>query len=272
MNGREQYLFDLNGYLVVRSVLKDTELGALRQEVSDYGVDAALEKHSYLHAGFPREYYDDAEWSGADGYRYLQDSYLLDWGPAVRSLVAHPKLGPYLEALVGAEYRLDHSYGIFARGRTSSHALHNGATPFDPTQTYLFQNGQMYNSMVVVQIALEDVNEGDGGFCCIPGSHKSNFPLPADFADLDDLDEECRAQVVHVPMKAGDAVIFTEAVTHGALGWRGAQDRSALLYKYCHGSVQWEKASPFVAGDHEWTDRQRRALTGPYIGGRPQVG
>ncbi len=36
----------------------------------------------------------------------------------------------------------------------------------------------MRNGFTVVADNLRDVNEGDGGFGCVPGSHKSNFPLP----------------------------------------------------------------------------------------------
>jgi hypothetical protein len=267
----ERYVFDLSGYLVVRSVLTSAEIDALRDEVRQAGIEDALRLTKYLHAGFPKDYYDKGDWTGQDGYRYSSDSFILDWGPAVRSLVAHPRLVTYLSALLGPDFRLDHSYGIFARGQTGSHPLHNGGTPFDATQMYLCRDGQMHNSMVVVQFALTDSGPGDGGFCCIPGSHKANFPLPAVFSSLEDLDEEWRVHVRHVPMAAGDVLIFTEAVTHGALGWRGQGDRMALLYKYCQGALQWEERSPFMSGDHSWTPAQRRALTGPYAGGRLPV-
>jgi hypothetical protein len=48
----------------------------------------------------------------------------------------------------------------------------------------------MYNGLTAVAYNLTDVNPGEGGFGCIPGSHKS---------------------------KAGTAIIFTEALTHGTL-------------------------------------------------------
>ncbi len=271
MLDKERYLFDINGYIVLRSVLSVAELDALRAEVRDAGVGEALQTQNYLHAGFPRDYYDDGEWTGVDGYRYSSDSFILDWGPSTRSLVAHPRLLSYLSALVGPDFRLDHAYGVFSRGRTRSHALHNGATPFDPTQTYLCRDGRMHNSMVVVQFALTDVGPDDGGFCCIPGSHKSNFPLPADMPPLDELDDEWSVHVRRAPMKPGDVLIFTEAVTHGALGWRGSGDRLALLYKYCQGALQWEKHSPFVSEGHSWTPIERRVMTGPYAGGRAPV-
>lgn len=271
MREEERYLFDLNGYVVVRAVLTEPEVQALRSEVRAAGVDDALNVEKYLHAGFPRNYYDDAEWTGRDGYRYSSNSFILDWGPAVRSLVAHPRLVPYLSALVGLDYRLDHSYGVFSRGRTAPHPLHNGATPFDPTQMYVCRDGRMHNSMVVVQFALTEVGHDDGGFCCLPGSHKANLPLPSQFPPLDELDDEWNAHVRRVPMKAGDVLIFTEAVTHGAMAWRGEGDRMALLFKYCQGALQWEKQSPFVSGRHAWSPAESRVMTGPYAGGRPPV-
>lgn len=270
MRDDERYLFDLNGYIVLRGVLSDEDVAGLRDEVRAAGIDEALLSHSYLHAGFPTDYYDRAD-TGPDGYRYMSKSLLLDWGPRVRSLVAHPALRAYLAALVGPAYRLDHAYGVFSRGRTRPHALHNGGTPFDPSQMYVFRDGQMHNSMVVVQFALTPVGPGDGGFCCIPGSHKSNYPLPPDLPALEDLDPEWRANIRSVAMRPGDVLIFTEAVTHGALAWRGAGDRMALLYKYCQGSMQWEQDSPFVSPGHNWNPVEQRVMTGPYVGGRSPI-
>lgn len=271
MREHERYLFDLNGYLVVKSALSRAELAVLRDEVASAGLDAALDEHGYLHAGFPAEYYDAGP-TGTTEYRYVTGSYLLDWGPAVRSLVAHPRLSAYMTALIGPAYRLDHAYGVFSRGRTAPHALHNGAVPFDPTQMYHVSSGRIYNSMIVVQFALTDVGPGEGGFCCIPGSHKAAFPLPTDLPPLDELDGPWETAVRHVPMTAGDVLIFTEAVTHGATGWNGSGDRIALLYKYCHGALQWERDSPFVTPGHSWTPTQTRVLTGPFAGGRSAVG
>ena len=220
MREDERYLFDLNGYLVLQSVLSGAELDALRAEVVNVGVDTALDEHGYLHAGFPVDYYDPGP-GGTAEYRYVAQSYLLDWGQAARSLVAHPGVSDYIAALVGDSYRLDHAYGIFSRGKTAPHALHNGAVPFDPSQMYHCTGSEIFNSMIVVQFALSDVGPGEGGFCCIPGSHKASFPLPSGAPPLDELDGEWKSVVRQVPLRAGDVLIFTEAVTHGAMGWTG---------------------------------------------------
>ena len=53
MRDEERYLFDLNGFLVLRSVLSDDEVAGLRDEVRAAGIDEALATRSYLHTGFP---------------------------------------------------------------------------------------------------------------------------------------------------------------------------------------------------------------------------
>lgn len=106
--------------------------------------------------------------------------------------------------------------------------------------------------------ALTDVKPGAGGFCVVPGSHKSNFRLPEEI-----FSNEGAWPVRRVPMEAGDAVIFSEAVTDGALAWRGTNKRRVLLFKCCPNFMQWGKHSPWVTVDDRFTPRQRELLAGP---------
>ena len=89
----------------------------------------------------------------------------------------------------------------------------------------------MYNGLVAVQWALVDHRPGDGGFGCIAGSHKSSFVTTPEETPAD--------LVTEVPMAAGDLVVFTEALTHCTIPWRGAADRLSLLYKYAPGHLAW---------------------------------
>jgi ectoine hydroxylase-related dioxygenase (phytanoyl-CoA dioxygenase family) len=97
---------------------------------------------------------------------------------------------------------------------------------------------------------------------CVPGSHKSAFPLPPTFD---------RDLVLQVPLAAGDVVVFTEALTHGTLPWQGAELRRTLLYKYSPGNsayshVQWPPDVVEAA-----TARQRLLLQPPSVGGHLPV-
>jgi ectoine hydroxylase-related dioxygenase (phytanoyl-CoA dioxygenase family) len=95
----------------------------------------------------------------------------------------------------------------------------------------------MRNGLTVVAYNLHDVNPGDGGFGCVPGSHKSNYPFPNEWRDLGEAREIVRA----VTGKAGTAIIFTEALAHGTMPWRGAHERRTLFYKYCPHPLSWSR-------------------------------
>ena len=48
--------------------------------------------------------------------------------------------------------------------------LHGSSGPgFDPSQYYVYRDGQMHNALVVVSFALVDQRPGDGGFAVVPG-------------------------------------------------------------------------------------------------------
>jgi ectoine hydroxylase-related dioxygenase (phytanoyl-CoA dioxygenase family) len=85
---------------------------------------------------------------------------------------------------------------------------------------------------------------GQGGFACIPGSHKANFSCPGDYATFAG-NPGC---VVEVPQRAGDVIIFTEALTPGAFPWTAAHQRRSVLFKYSPGHLAWADWSEPPAG------------------------
>jgi hypothetical protein len=152
----ERYHFDLYGYVVRRGVLDVDEL------------DALLDAVEAMQLPSPGTTIQSQRFSG-----------FLDGAQAFRDLLDHPAaLAPVLE-LCGPKARLDHAYGIIMGPGTSGLGLHGGGTPHDPAQFYEVRGGRMYNGLVGVQWALVDHPPGEGGFCCIPGSHRANFALPA---------------------------------------------------------------------------------------------
>ncbi len=111
--------------------------------------------------------------------------------------------------------------------------LHGGGTPHDPAQSYGWRDGRMWNGLVGVMWGLSESRPGDGGFCCVPGSHRANLPLP-DALPPDD--------VVEVPLPPGSMLVFTEALTHGTLPWQGRVDRLTVVFKYAPGHIAWNPA------------------------------
>ncbi|MDP6701225.1 MAG: mitomycin antibiotics/polyketide fumonisin biosynthesis protein, partial [Candidatus Latescibacteria bacterium] len=91
-------------------------------------------------------------------------------------------------------------------------------------------------------------------------SHKSNYRFPGEWKNMDEAIQPC---VQRVTGPAGTAVIFTEALTHGALPWRGAGERRTVFFKYSPHPVSWS-AGYFDDGVYEGlSERQRDILEAP---------
>jgi ectoine hydroxylase-related dioxygenase (phytanoyl-CoA dioxygenase family) len=142
---------------------------------------------------------------------------------------------------------------------TSGLGLHGPAQPFDASQYYVHRMGAMRNGLVTLTWSLCDGGPGEGGFGCIPGSHRASEPLPHGAESL----------LVEVPQPAGSLLVFTEALMHCTIPWRASQTRWAVLYKYSPGATAWDP-SPAAGPDIVATmsPRQRRFFQPPSVGGR----
>ena len=240
MTEEEKYLFDLQGFLVVENALNQAQL----RELNDI-LDQRI-----------------AEEMPADAHAHRFAHTLLHWGPAYRDLVDNPAVIPYLDELLGEDFRLDHEYlDIIRAGKGPiGTSLHGGAWPFHSTHYFRCLNGTMRNGLFVVAYNLYDVNLGDGGFAAVPGSHKSNFQFPAQWKELSESQEF--PFVAQVTGKAGTAILFTEAMTHGTLPWRG-NERRTIFYKYSPPALSWASKYYDAADYPDMTDRQKAILTPP---------
>jgi hypothetical protein len=247
MNDEERYLFDVQGFLLVPGVLGGDEVATLNRLIDGRDLPE------------PGETVQSQRFGG-----------FLLWAQPFRDLLDHPRILPYLKELLDPAVRLDHYYGIYMRQGTKGLNLHGGGEPYDRPEYFHYQNGRMYNGLTVVSWALSDAPKDQGGFACIPGSHKANFPCPRPIRTYES-DPGC---VVQVPMHAGDVLIFTEALTHGTHPWNAPFHRRSLLYKYAPGHMAWG------AGYQRWpaelpellTPSQRLLLEPPYSHQRKEIG
>lgn len=266
MDAYQKYFFDLNGYLVIENALSSDELGALNHAIDENQDRIKIRS---------------AEQSLSRGSKALEGKHgrgdlggMLTWPKPwcepFRDLIDHPSVVPTLLELLRDGLRLDHLYGIITVAGAEGHVLHGGGTADDLTHFYQFHNGRMRCGLTVVSWALTDVGPGDGGFACIPGSHKANYPPPEGIARL-----EKDIGVVHqVEAPAGSAIIFTEALMHGTMPWTATHERRSILYKYSPGPLTYAKRYvPEGVEDvlDEFTDRQRAILEPPYRARRPSL-
>lgn len=233
----ERYSFDVNGYLVIDDVLPRHEARRLHDVITARRLAPpgdALASQRF----------------GAD---------FLLWDQGFRDLLDHPAVLPRLRDLLGDYLRVDHAYGIVMAPDSSGLGLHGGGTPWDPSQYYLHRGGRMYNGLTTVTWSLVDSHAGDGGFGCIPGSHKAAEPLP---------DGVPAGWVREIPVPAGSVLIFTEALTHCTLRWRSPHERRAVLMKYAPGHLAWgPHTDPPAALWRVLTDAQRRLFQPPAVAG-----
>ena len=242
LTDEQRYLYDLRGYLVLEQVLDAQQLEQMHREMDEHGVkDPDNNPNRSRFGGF------------------------LGWGENWRGLIDHPRLVPVLEELLGEGFRLDHAYGMAARASVAptGENLHHHAGMFAHGCYYTTHGPQMHNGLIVVSYALVDMDESTGGFCCIPGSHKATYPTPEQYTRIQD-----NPLLASPPLKAGDALIFCEALTHGTRAWIDREhERRTVLIKYCPGYMQWAK-KPMSAEVDGLTDRQRQILSGPSVARR----
>lgn len=221
MTVEEMYEFDLNGYIVYRNVLSQNEVDKINTIIDNAGVGgtgkAGQRKFKFFHL----------------------DLYFME-------LMAHPRTLAILEIMLGKWLRFDHAFGLemIEKSDKIPKPLHAGPLKEQLAFFYQWSNNKMRNGLVKVIYALNDVNPGDGGFICVPGSHKANIEYrPKQDSHL----------VVNPSLKAGDMLIFTEALIHGSRPWKSSNLRRVLIYSYAPGCLAWM--------NYKWCEPYRKLAT-----------
>ena len=260
MNEDEKYLFDLNGYLVLKEILNDQEVKRL---------NAAIDVHSDEMQEIDRSLASDSKAMQGTSRR-LDLGGMLSWDQPYcepfRELLVQPRVKSILDGILGIGYRLDHGPGLIAMEKgCEGGKLHGGGVERgDISEVYFYKNDRIFTGLTVVEYLLADEGKGDGGVAVIPGSHKANVRCPDDLLNWDKYQEH----VHEVNAKAGDVIIFTETLTHGTLPWTGSHQRRALLYKFSPGTVSYGAGSHDISyGDYiqTMTVEQRRVMESPHL-------
>jgi hypothetical protein len=234
MTDNEKFLFDLWGCIVIEDVLTPDEV-ALANEAIDHPEHIIQNREPGLSHG-------SKELVGQTGRgEFTQNPLTFEhpWCEPFRQMLTHPRVIGIFNEILGPGFRLDHGPGLIRMAKgTEGHWLHGGMT-FDPSQYHRFEHGRMQCGLCVASWQLTDVHEGDGGFACVPGSHKSNYRPPQEVVSTEN-DMECVRQIV---AGAGSVVIFNEALVHGTLPWQPTdRERRSILFKCSPGFLSWGSA------------------------------
>jgi hypothetical protein len=221
----EDYLFDLRGYLVLEGAVGPEQVRR---------INAAIDAIPPL---------ADGEWFGnVQGHSYhgeidgrnLQN--IVEGGAAFEELIDHPGWIEHVRRYVGESEGLfiDECF-VTLRGPSEFINLHNGGDNRRTRYQFRYHNGRFHCGQINVLLALTDIGEGDGPTVVIPGSHKSNLPHPTfrkDYREKMKDPPELEVGAVPVYLKAGDAILFVDCVSHGGASRTNPGIRRTLVYRY----------------------------------------
>lgn len=228
----ETYLFDLRGYIVLKGALSAAELEALNATLDAFPTRGLGEWHGWVHTH---------SFGGKDGTNFQQ---IYEAGPAFEALIDHPSWIEKVKTFVGGEGTFDCALGPlfidenFAnlRGPGEAIGLHSGGHTGVKRTQYRFHNGKFHCGQINVLMALNDIGPGDGATMVIPGSHKANFNHPdfekhrikaGEATSLNDVEG-----AIEVHLKAGDALMFVDAISHGSAERVNPGLRRIAVYRY----------------------------------------
>ena len=164
----EKFLFDLQGFLILRGAIEPELVVALDEAVV---ANEAIEHDESWAEGLPvvtNAYFTKDRWM--EHQVRLNGLPRLD--PVFDRLIAHPGYLPYLKEFMDLP-QLINTWSISKYpGRGATH-WHHGLPPED----YSVRDGKIRSPMLNVVTMLTPNHPGDGCLAVIPGSHKKNFKL-----------------------------------------------------------------------------------------------
>ena len=169
MTEAERYLFDLNGFLIIRNVLTPNEVAACHAAI-DGNMDTAIARSDAT----LRNAIEGSPMYGSGPPR-LDLGGIFEWGEiesrVFKKILAHPRLVPLFHGLLGKGYRLDHiPFVLMNNMGGEGFQLHGGTVDctsgeYNSNLAYTCHNGNVRSNLLGCNVMLVDHNPGDGGKC-----------------------------------------------------------------------------------------------------------
>ena len=233
---REMFTFDLNGFIIIRGAID-------REHVAD--INYSLDRLQHLGLGEWAGHVHGHSYGGREGLNLQQ---IYEAGACWERLIDHPVYIERVRTFVGGERTFDYLHGplfmdeCFASIRAEGEAIgiHSGGHEGCARTRFHVQNQRFHCNQVNVLIAWSDIGPGDGATMVVPASHKANFDHPdrerCRMRDGDAANAEGVEGAIEVHLKAGDALLFSDAIMHGSAARRNPGQRRISVYRY---GVSW---------------------------------
>jgi hypothetical protein len=219
----QDYLFDLRGYRIIPRALSPEDLRA---------INAFADQHDTPDRK-PGDWIGDVEvqtYQARDGINFQN---IIEGGPVFEKLIDNPAWMEQVSRYIVAgdhQVRIDECF-LNLRNRGGFISAHSGGANVRVTGTFRWHTGQWAVGQINVLMAITDIGPGDGATTIVPGSHHSGMHHPAvNWRAGVGAQDVVGMQEVH--MKAGDALLFTDALCHGSMPRTTPGQRRVLIYRY----------------------------------------
>ena len=222
------YFFDLNGFVILKSAIDTGLLADLNEAFDRFPKDLEYGK-----------WWGNVQRLDNNGYAGMELQNIVEAGGPFEKLIDYPSWVNRLLRYCGEKDTYVHGLFIdecFASIRRTGgfFPIHSGGQEGVVRNQYRVVNGTFRCGQVNILLALTDVGPGDGGTMVIPCSHKANFKH---LEIADDWQERMKnttppAGAIEVNLKAGDALMFADALMHGAIERTNPGERRVVIYRY----------------------------------------
>lgn len=224
----DDFLFDLNGYLILKNVVAPDLLDRLNMQFEQFPRDLPV-----------AHWYKGAQRRDYTAHTGMELHHVLEIGGAFEELIDHPGWINHVRRYCGEAE--SHVRGLFIdecvasmRNEGGHHPVHSGGLGAPLRCLYDYRDGVFRCGQVNVIVALTDIGAGDGATMVIPGSHKSHFAHPeaAKYSYGGEAPMDAITGAIPAYMNEGDALLFVDSVMHGGSERTNAGERRIVLFRY----------------------------------------
>lgn len=222
----EEFLFDLQGYIVLKGAVSKDQLQRLNERADEL-LEAETEDDGWI--GYVQRH----GYSTVDGINFQN---IVEGGEVFEELIDNPNWLPHAKRFVG-EYDglfIDECF-LNVRGAGEGLYMHSGGWERRQRTQFEFQNGKFHCGMINMLTALEDIGPGDGATTVVPGTHKSNVQHPeVSWPVMNETGEPAKnvRNMIEVHLEAGDTLLFVDSLCHGAVARINSGQRRIVVYRY----------------------------------------
>lgn len=234
------FAFDVQGYLHMRAALTSAEVAEYLRwinAVQDTDIQA-------LNADEP---------DALQHHINRPVSRVIDADPRFAHFLDHPAVAPLLCEFLGEDYRHIDNDLYFTYPGYAGGGWHRGVQAH-PTG-HVVEN-QWICPMIKAFYCMTDVASGEGEFAVVSGSHRAQFDI--NWHERVDLP----AQHIFRDVKAGDVILFNEALIHNGRPNLSSQTRKTIIMNFGRSDAGvWPGYVPKPQTLQAVTARQREILT-----------